>query len=235
MSRYSNRSRPISYFAEFFIISAGIMVSFLLNEWRQDSAVQDKKHSLLIEINNDLFKDSLMLESSMNMYKTMFRSHDSLLAHVNDKVEEDSLHGYIDHIISYVPFKETRISYQKILNDPELVIEEGDTLIEGFMVLHNLVYPGVHEWLDVEKSFVLNQLLPYMDEKAPFIYPTPIGRSFDGKVFYELRKESHFLNMLKSGRLYKQYLVQVCSQNLFIVSRLKKRISTYLEQQKESD
>lgn len=213
--------------AEFLIICTGIMVSFLLNEWRQRGDLEEKKELLIVEINKDLLKDSLILESTVKYYRDMLRSHDSLLLNLDKELDKDSLNIYVDHLISYIPFKETKVSYFKVLNDPELVLEEEDTLIERFMILRNLVYPSVHEWLEVEKSFVLEQLLPFMDENAPFIYPTPPQRSFDGSVFYDLRKSSHFMNMIKSGRLYKEYIIKICEQTLANLSLFKNQISAY--------
>ncbi len=235
MFRRSKKTNRSTYFVDFLIIIAGIMVSFMLNEWREDKAIKEKKHTLLLEISKDLKKDSLMLAVTIKTYNAMLRSHDSLLLNIDSEIAEDSLHIYLDHVVSYVPFKETKVSYQKIMNDPELVIEKEDSLIEGFMILHNLFYPNIHEWLEIEKDFVLHQLLPYMDENAPFIYPTPNYYSFDGRVFNSLKKEEHFLNMVKSGRLYKFYLSSICTQNFQLLKNFNQRVKNYLEEKKDSE
>mgnify|MGYP001591003432 FL=1 len=70
----------------------------------------------------------------------------------------------------------------------------------------------MEDWLYVEKEFVLNTALPYMDQNAPFIYPSPVNYSFQGEVFYELRKQDEFMNYLKSGRVYKKSMLQILQQ-----------------------
>ena len=57
----SNSSNRFGLFADFVIIIAGIMVSFLLNEWRENRNKEEKKIILLTEIKQDLKADSLYL------------------------------------------------------------------------------------------------------------------------------------------------------------------------------
>ena len=228
----SFRKSKWSYFFEFIIIIAGISVSFILNEWRETKKVETKKEHLLIDINHDLYSDSLVLENMVRFYTTVARSHDSLLAKKEGIVNKDSITNYLDHVTSYYPFSETANTYKRINSDSELSIERKDSLIWFYLNLHNIVYPSMHEWLFVEKDFVLKTALPYMDRNAPFIYPSPVDKSFDGQVFYELRKEDEFMNYLKSGRVYKQSMLKVSYGVLRYIKHLKVLINNQIAENK---
>ena len=110
-------------------------------------------------------------------------------------------------------------AFNKINNSNEIHLNIEDTLLNRFVQLHNFGYKLLEEWGTIDRNFVLNQALPYMEENAPFyISPdnplTPgIGYSFDGRVFYELRKKDSFMNLLKSGKLYKTAMLQVYQGN----------------------
>lgn len=220
----SSRSK-LSYFIEFLIIIAGIMVSFVLNEWRETKRIQEKKTHLLSDINSELKADSLLLEQAIKYYEKITKSHDSLLINRNKEMEIDSIDVYLDHFSSYFPFNETNTSFNKILNDQELTVEKEDTLIQYYVYLHNIIYPSLHEWYFIEKDFVLNIVLPYMDKNAPFIYPTPANKSFSGEVYYELKKKDEFMNYLKSGGLYKKTIKDINSRVLEYVKYVKVKIN----------
>lgn len=231
-SRRYSRSRS-SYLIEFFIIIAGIMVSFLLNEWRENSNIEDKKAHLLVDINNDLYTDSVIMEQMIRFYEIAVKSHDSLLYNRENLVNKDSLDWYLDHFTSYFPFRENKTSFSRILNDQQLSIDKEDSLIQRFMNLHNYVYPTIHEWLYIEKDFVLNKALPYMDENAPFVYPAPPHKSFDGSVFYELRKKDVFMNYLKSGKVYKESNLLIAKGNFNYIKMLKSDFNKAIQQSTE--
>lgn len=231
--RINRGRRPIGYFAEFLIIIAGITVSFFLNEWRETKKTEQKKISLLQEISNDLVRDTTLLSYSVDLYKILLASHDSLLAERKVEVEPDSLDIYVDHIVSYFPFQETQNTYTKISSDPNLVINKGDTLIERFLLIHNQLYKLAHEWAYIEKDFVLNQMIPYIDQHAPFLYPPPPNKSFKGEVFYTLKKEDSFMNLLKSGRSYKSAMLQVNQSILAQVVQFKQKVDDRLAQVEE--
>lgn len=228
-SRRNGGRGTFSYFLEFIIIIAGITVSFFLNEWRAGKKAEEKKISLLQEINSDLLKDSVQLELSLNLYQQLLNAHDSLLLNTENSIPEDSLDVYVDQVASYYPFKETQSTFLKIINDPDLVITKQDTLLEFFLVIHNQLYKYTHEWTSIDKSFVLDQLLPYMDMHAPFYYPPPTNKSFQGKVFNALKKDDAFMNLLKSGRSYKYALLQVYGSCLSQVKNYKSKVNNRLE------
>mgnify|MGYP003654236634 CR=1 FL=1 len=228
MSRTFRKSKG-SYFAEFLIIIAGITVSFIVNEWRASKKMENKKEQLLVDINKDLYADSMVLHRTIAIYEIMANSHDSLLKYRTGTLDSDSLTDFLDHLISYMPFNQTANTYKRINTDSEMTIERKDSLIWYYMNLHNIVYPGMKEFFYVEKDFVLNTVLPYMDQNAPFVYPSPVNRSFDGSVFYELRKEDEFMNYLKSGRVYKRSMVQVYQRGFdylkFIKAQVREQIN----------
>jgi hypothetical protein len=106
MSRTLRKSKS-SYFFDLIIIIAGITVSFIANEWREGKKLETKKEQLLLDISKDLYADSLVLDKIITLYKTMARSHDSLLKYQRGTVDEDSLNIYLDHFTSYIPFNAT--------------------------------------------------------------------------------------------------------------------------------
>ena len=61
MSRTLRKSKS-SYFFDLIVIIAGITVSFIVNEWRESNKLEDKKEQLLVNINKDLYADSLVQE-----------------------------------------------------------------------------------------------------------------------------------------------------------------------------
>jgi len=61
MSRTLRKSKS-SYFFDLIVIIAGITVSFIVNEWRESNKLEAKKEQLLVNINKDLYADSLVQE-----------------------------------------------------------------------------------------------------------------------------------------------------------------------------
>lgn len=228
----TSRSKT-SYVVEFLIIITGIMVSFILNEWRESKKIDERKQHLLVDINNDLRIDSITLEQCIFYYGNLVRGHDSLLLDREKIFNEDSLTDYLDFVSSYYPFNETATTYQRIVDDRDITVEKGDSALLFFMNLHNRIYPNYHEWLNIERDFVLKTVLPYMDKNAPFIYPTPPQRSFNGKVFYELRKQDDYMNYLKSGRLYKKMILQYSNVMLNYIKQAKEITNKELAAQKK--
>lgn len=227
--RNGNRG-GFSYFLEFVIIIAGIMVSFLLNEWRESNKEQEKKYQLLQELSQDLAGDSVHLEASIKLYQSMFRGYDSLLKSPEASFNEDSLNLCLDRVNSYYVFQENKSAYLKINNDPNLVLNKKDSLLERFLVIHDQLYRHLHEWSSIYKRFVLEQMIPYMDQHAPFYYPPPPMMSFQGKVFYQPRKEDAFMNLLKSGSSYKNAMLQVLGHCLNTISTFKQKVDKQLKQ-----
>ncbi len=121
------------------------------------------------------------------------------------------------------------------MNDPNLILNQEDTLLERFLMIHNQLYKLSKEWFFIEKDFVLSQMLPYMDKNAPFYYPPPIGKSFQGKVFLDLKKDDAFMNLLKSGRSYKSYIFQVYKVSLLQISSFRNQIDSYLRELEKED
>ena len=61
MSRTLRKSKS-SYFFDLIVIIAGITVSFIVNEWQESNKLEAKKEQLLVNINKDLYADSLVQE-----------------------------------------------------------------------------------------------------------------------------------------------------------------------------
>lgn len=61
MSRTLRKSKS-SYFFDLIVIIAGITVSFIVNEWQESNKLEAKKEQLLVDINKDLYADSLVQE-----------------------------------------------------------------------------------------------------------------------------------------------------------------------------
>ena len=223
MSRTLRKSKS-SYFFDLIVIIAGITVSFIVNEWQESNKLEAKKEQLLVDINKDLYADSLVLEGTINIYKIMARSHDTLLEYQTGTLNPDSLTIFLDHFTSYLPFNATANTYKRINTDSVMTIERKDSLIWYYLNLHNVVYPRMEDWLYVEKEFVLNTALHYMDQNAPFIYPSPVNYSFQGEVFYELRKKDEFMNYLKSGRVHKKSMLQILQQGFGYLKYIKSQV-----------
>lgn len=238
MGRFNrNRSNKFSYFAEFLIIIAGIMVSFLLNEWRETSNTKEKKLVLLSELHEDLKADSLFLSYSHKFYKEMLRGHDSMLTFPKKKkFHPDSITMYLDYLVSYSPFEPSEQAYINLNNNPDLFNDAADTagadfLIRKYQFIRRKLYKNaVMEWVEIDKNFVLNTTLPYLEKNAPFV-PAPDFKSFDGIVYYEVAKDDHFKNIVKSGKLYKGALVQNYNLAISQITVLKAEIKAFLDQE----
>ena len=179
--------------------------------------------------------DSILIDRAIKYYQVMIMSHDSLLLDRKKTFSKDSLDIYLDHFVSYYPFNETATTYKRVLSDQDLTIDSEDTLIQHYMNLHSIVYPNLHEWFFIEKDFVLNTALPYMDKNAPFVYPTPKRKSFDGSVFYTLRNDDVFMNYLKSGRLYKESTITSLTRVFAYVKYIKGKTHQYIAEENRKE
>lgn len=216
-------NRPVGLFLEFLIILAGITVSFLLNEWRTEKKNKEHKHDLIGEIAKDLKIDSLNLEKSLKTYQLLIRGLDSLTAYESGKSLDDSLTLYLDFFVTYGTFRPQPTSYTKVLSDNDLKLTASDSLIDQFILLHNTTYILLEEWNQIERMFVLEEALPYLNHNAPY-YPTSGMATFDGKVFLDLRKENTFNNLLNTGKSFKKAVSYFNMKALVEVKSLQAKI-----------
>tara|TARA_R110002096_G_scaffold83876_9_gene194196 strand:+ start:818 stop:1519 length:702 start_codon:yes stop_codon:yes gene_type:complete len=223
-------NRPVGLFLEFLIILAGITVSFLLNEWRTEKKNKEHKLDLVAEIAKDLKIDSLKLEFSIKTYHLLIRGMDSLTEFESNKSQTDSLTLFLDFFVTYSTFKPQPTSYTKLLSDNELKLNVEDSLIDQFILLHNTTYDLLEEWNQIERMFVLEQALPYLNLNAPY-YPTSGMATFDGKVFLDLRKENAFMNLLNTGKSFKRAVNYFNNKALVEVKALQAKINNKLNKQ----
>lgn len=210
------------------------MVSFLLNEWRETRNIEEKKIVILKEVQQDLKSDSVYLSYALRNYKKMLRGHDSMMTYPKNGFEIDSITMYLDYLVSYSPFTPSERAYINIYSDPELVINVSDTigtdyLINKYTIIKTQLYSAIQEWEEIDKNFVLNTSLPYMEEHAPY-YPSTKFKLYDGRVFKDISKKDHFKNIVKSGALYKSVLVENYKMTIEVISKLQAEIDTFIKQ-----
>ncbi len=166
---YKSTPKPFRYyFAELLILVLGISLSFLLNEWRVGQSERNVEQNMLKQFRENLVKDSTNLSNGIEGLKIMLKASNDLLDLEAGDTYTDSVTINLINILNFSGFYPTDIAYEEMRSLGHSRLIRDKELIGGLIQLYESDYDLVAEWVGADRNFLLNDLLPHMNNHLPF-------------------------------------------------------------------
>ena len=164
----TNRRNLKSYFAELIILVLGISLSFILNELRQQQRDLRLEDDLLHQFRDNLILDSLMLSAQTKSLQERTEFAQYLLNLEENAAYTDSVGLALVYMMNYGGFYASDITYQEMRSRGNSRLIRNKNLLNELIQLYEADYDLVAEWAEADKTYLLNDLLPHVNETFPF-------------------------------------------------------------------
>ena len=211
---------------ELMVLVAGITISFALDEWRRDMDDRRTERRVWEAIHADLGADSAYLSTRITQLESMVHAYNGLLA----GGPADSLDVYMDRAISYVVFPPTQGAYSELRQMAGSRLINNRSLLADLTNTYNREYVRAAEWDAIGRDFVLDRMIPYLDETAPYVEGVSGGETALGlaAVYRSLEKRDQFRNLIRTNRLFKEAQLSVYRAALARVIGIRERVADEL-------
>ena len=192
---------------ETLVVVLGITISFLLNEWRTSVRESQVAERTMASLRGDLVADSTYLSRRVGHLERMVAAYDRLLEEgAGEKLPSDSLDVYMDMLITYVAFPPRDVAYEELKQTGSSRLIQNRGALEKVIGLHENAYARVAEWDEINRRFILERMIPYVDDEGPYVSIESTAGVATGyaPVYRALAERDRFLNLVRTNRLYKE-------------------------------
>lgn len=202
----SMQKRAPDLLLQIFVLVTGITLSFALNEWRVHRGDRALERHLLTNIHADLAVDSTALARYVGLLGEMASAYEAFLDPALVQTHStDSLDHYADLLLTYAVFNPQDDTYEGMQQTGSSRLISDPVLLSDIVGLYNTGYYNAREWSDINRQFVLEHVIPYVDAHAPYTKLEVTGIQWRGlhESFVPLIGQDHFRNLVRTNRLYK--------------------------------
>ena len=188
---------------ELLVVVVGISASFALEEWRSDRENRSVERRAWAGVAAHLATDTLFLSGRARQLDAMIAAYDAL---ITGRAPTDSVESYMDLTISYVNFVRTDFAYEELRRSSSARQVRNAPLLERMSRMYAAEYSLAAEWEAINRDFVLDRMIPYLEAEAPAPYVTAsqataaVGLS---RAHAALAREPRFRNLLATNRFFK--------------------------------
>jgi hypothetical protein len=186
---------------EFLVIVAGIMVSFLLNEWRQERQDRREEQRLLGDLLEDLRQDSLHLANEVDMLLMILDFSGRLERHAENRIPTDSIHSILGPSLAYSRIPLRQVTYRTMIGSGGTALVRDPELMRDLLLLYEQDYFMFAELSEIDKRTSMERMLPYVEKRIDI-------RSPDPKDFETMTADTEWKNHLYMSMYFKSTLVQ---------------------------
>lgn len=158
---------------EFLVIIAGIMVSFLLNEWRQERMDRREERRLLEDLKVDLRQDSVLMADELRQVEEVLDLGRRLFEHPTRPLPLDSVTHHLSPAISYIAIPFHQASYMSMRYTRSASLIQDRELLRDLVELHESRYFMMREIFGIDRSQVLERLFPITERHVMITEATP--------------------------------------------------------------
>lgn len=208
------------FLVELVILVLGIMISFMLNEWRLSVKEAKDRVFVLEQFRRDLAADTAVLRQEIRQLEKV-DEYCALILRESPKMPVDSQGHLIGSILNITGPTLSQSAYLEVLQTGRQQVVNNDSLLTRLLHIYNQLYPNIGAWTMVDQKLVLDQLFPFVHEHFPhasrmhFDELGPDGKARAREVF----QSDHFRNLVQSTGIIKKN-----------VNTVFKTILTYLEE-----
>lgn len=197
--------RGAGYFLiEFIIVTLGVSISLVLNDWREDRKNQELEIQILGVVLSNLEMDSTIVENHHKGLDVFSRSTRKLLEGETE-ITLDSFNIYLDHITSYSKLQTIDVGFRELSSSG--IQLQNDSLARQLLSYYTAIYNYVEEWNSISSDFILHEMIPYLINDFPELavaegqVPRFAVKEVPGP---EVLSDSRFNNLLVTNLIYQQ-------------------------------
>lgn len=208
---------------DFLVIVAGIMVSFLLNEWRQDEQDQRTEHRLLTSLRADLKADSLSLRSEIAELERITERGALLLDIERTPDDLDSIAILLSACASYTTFPVNDLTYREISTTGRAELIQDPELLRNIIELYERHWEVLREYQSIDKWLVLERFFPYLEAHISLADPK-------ADAFNAMREDPQWTNLLYNSIGFKTQLKGILEEQAARIDSLALQVDAELVQ-----
>ncbi len=209
------------YLGELVIIVVGIMLSFLLNEWRLGRQEQKQERVILENIRENLQEDQYLMEEEVKALHEVQRVTRRYLD--LEWVPEDSLRYYSGYLQVYSTFPFNNLAYREMEQTGESKFIRNRELLKQIISHYEKDYFAIKEYNEVDKRLILDRIMPYIDHHFPNRSRLLIPEN------EEQLRASPFQNLVRNNFYFKAVQIQLYQAQMAKMDSLIRQIERELE------
>ncbi len=200
----ATRRRATDFLLQFLVVVLGVTISLGLDEWRGQRRADRQAAELTERLRADLDTDAGELDVSIERTDRMIRAYRQLLAPEAATLPDDSLDLYVDLAVSYSLFLPHDEAYEGMRQTGASALLPPD-LRADVIRLHTRDYGRAAEWDEINRQFVLERMIPYLEANTPETGASAVGTVWIGLAgaFRSVQDDPHFRNLLRTNVLFK--------------------------------
>jgi len=212
------------------VIIAGITISFMAEEWRNNSNLVSQTEQILERLLVSLDSDIDELNYNIKSHEIASQSCSKIinsLYHENDEISLDSLSYILADLIRGTIFVPNEEEYNSLKNSGQIELIKDISLVQS---LHSkyMLHPFYREINNIINSHINNYAVPYLIDQKGIIPPGYAGELFAPLEFSEipdLTEISYLVSLLNELHLFHN----VKAKELILqTNKLKQNIQEYL-------
>lgn len=212
------KNRWPEYLIEIFVIIIGISLTLLLNNWREHRIERKTEVKLLESIRENLVADTLTLNGRLQNMGIFVHAHKQFLSPSIDTFSSDSILTYMDLLATYTMFQGTDVGYQELKQSKSSTTIQNRILLQKVIQHYERKYDLIKEWNDIDKSFVLNDVIPFLNQNIKYKEGPFLHNDAESAVLL-LENNDYFKNLIKSGGIYK-HIVKLFYARIFADTKI---------------
>lgn len=201
----------------------------MLQNWQESKKLLKAEQALLERIYYDLAEDTLALTKEFESIEDILDRGVVLLEFPELKAfDPDSLNLGLLSQLQYSYFFKTDIGYQTIKAGNASNTLRNAKLFNQIIRLYAISYRELDEYCTIDKTFVLEELIPYYNLKFPYVEDYDYS-NIDRRKLLSLMGDDHFKNLVKTNLLFKGIILKIQKRTIDDIKQVMESI------QKEMD
>ena len=240
MPDFTHTKTYVRYLIEIVVIVAGITLSFLVDEYREDKREKEEYKIYLSKLKSDLLLDSLMTDFTKNRRKAQYVGAVQLYNELynNHPIKDDSVFVHLAaNVLRTTPITQSNFTFREILSSGNLRLIEDDSVRLGLIVYYNM--PQVAVWnntIDERNHKALHLVVKHLPLEIYFLSDSLFaGREINyawtkQELIKNLKNEPDFEGLLKNTIRTIEKLAEIEMELLEINRGIINRINMVLEE-----
>ena len=218
------------YLLELAVIIAGISISFMAEEWRNNRNLESQTKQILERLLVSLDSDIDDLNYNIKSHEIASQSCSKVLNSIyneNDEIPLDSLSYILSDLIRGTIFVPNEEEYNALKNSGQIELISDISLVES---LHSkyMLHPFYQEINEIINNHVNNYVVPFLIDQKGIIPPDSAGQLYGPIEFPEmpdLHEISYMVSLLNELHMFHNTQAK---KIILQTNKLKQNIESYL-------
>lgn len=222
----TTRQRTADFFLQLLVVVLGVTISLGLDEWRGRRQADREADDLVQRLRADLALDLSEIAVAVERNDRMIAAYRRLLAPDAAALPDDSLDRYVDLAVSYALFLPNDEAYEGMRQTGTSALLDPDARADVIR-LYTRAYGRAAEWDEINRRFILERMIPYVETHAPETDATAVGTTWIGlaDAFRAVDDDPVFRNLLRTNVLFKTAQRAVYDSTRTAAERVDRRLA----------